>query len=85
MNPIWRSLSAENAAAIGLGKAATHIVNYQFIANFVKLGGTAATLGLALVIVFTAKSSRYKALGKLSLIPSLFNINEPLIFGMPMF
>ena len=83
MNPIWRSLSAENAAAIGLGKAATHIVNYQFIANFVKLGGTAATLGLALVIVFTAKSSRYKALGKLSLIPSLFNINEPLIFGMP--
>ena len=46
-------------------------------------GGTAATLGLALVIVFTAKSSRYKALGKLSLIPSLFNINEPLIFGMP--
>ena len=83
MNPIWRSLSAENAAAIGLGKAATHIINYQFIANFVKLGGTAATLGLALVIVFTAKSSRYKALGKLSLIPSLFNINEPLIFGMP--
>mgnify|MGYP000484377150 CR=1 FL=1 len=84
MNPIWRSLSAENAAAIGLGKAATHIVNYQFIANFVKLGGTAATLGLALVIVFTAKSSRYKALGKLSLIPSLFNINEPLIFGLPL-
>ena len=65
------------------GLHATHIINYQFIANFVKLGGTAATLGLALVIVFTAKSSRYKALGKLSLIPSLFNINEPLIFGMP--
>lgn len=83
MNPIWRSLSAENAAALEMGQAATNIVNYQFIANFVKLGGTAATLGLAIVIVLTAKSSQYKALGRISLIPSLFNINEPLVFGVP--
>ncbi len=83
MNPIWRSLSAENAAALELGQAATNIVNYQFIANFVKIGGTAATLGLAIVILLTAKSSQYKALGKLSIVPALFNINEPIVFGLP--
>ena len=32
---------------------------------------------------FTAKSERYKALGKLSLGPAFFNINEPLLFGFP--
>lgn len=83
MNPIWRALSAENAAAVEMGLAATNIVNYQFIANFVKLGGTAATIGLAIVCFFTAKSSQYKTLGKLSIVPSLFNINEPIVFGMP--
>jgi len=83
MNPIWRALSAENAAAIEMGLAAENIVNYQFIANFVKIGGTAATIGLAIICVLTAKSSQYKTLGKLSIIPSFFNINEPLIFGMP--
>lgn len=83
MNPIWRSLSAENAAALELGQAATNIVNYQFIANFVKIGGTAATLGLAIIILLTAKSSQYKALGKLSIVPALFNINEPIVFGLP--
>lgn len=83
MNPIWYALSAENAAAVEAGLLPTNIVNYQFIANFVKIGGTSATLGLVLVMVITAKSSQYKALGKLGLIPSLFNINEPIIFGVP--
>lgn len=46
------------------------------------LGGNGNTLGL-LISMFTAKSKRYKSMLKLSFIPNLFNINEPLIFGMP--
>ena len=47
------------------------------------LGGTGNTLGLSLLMPFTAKSERYKALGKLNIGPAIFNINEPLIFGLP--
>lgn len=60
-----------------------NVVNYQFIAHFVKIGGVAATLGLALACFLKARSNQYKALGRLSIIPSIFNINEPIIFGIP--
>jgi len=83
MNPIWYSLSAENAAAFEAGLALPNIVNYQFIAHFVKIGGAAATLGLALACVFRSRSNQYKTLGRLAIVPSIFNINEPLIFGVP--
>lgn len=45
-------------------------------------GGQGATIGLVLSMI-TAKSQRYKEMFKLTLVPSIFNINEPLIFGMP--
>lgn len=47
------------------------------------LGGNGNTLGLILSM-FTAKSERYKSMLKLAIIPNVFNINEPLIFGMPL-
>jgi PTS system cellobiose-specific IIC component len=83
MNPIWLTLTAENAAAYSAGAALPNIVNAQFYGNFVKLGGAGATLGLAFCAIMFAKSKQYKTLGKLSLGPALFNINEPLIFGLP--
>lgn len=46
------------------------------------LGASGNTLGL-LISMFSAKSERYKSILKLSLVPHIFNINEPLIFGMP--
>lgn len=83
MNPIWYSLSAENLAAFEAGIALPHIVNYQFISFFVKLGGVGATLSLTLLCLFKSQSDQYKALGKLGIGASLFNINEPIIFGFP--
>ena len=83
MNPIWYALSAENLAAVKAGIAMPNIVNYQFISFFVKLGGVGATLSLTLLCLFKSKSDQYKALGKLGIGASLFNINEPIIFGFP--
>ena len=83
MNPIWFAQSAENLAAFEAGLAMPHIVNYQFISFFVKLGGVGATLSLTLLCLFKAKSDQYRALGKLGIGASLFNINEPIIFGFP--
>lgn len=46
-------------------------------------GGTGATLGLVLLMALTAKSRYFRQLGRMSLGPGLFNINEPVIFGAP--
>ena len=47
------------------------------------VGGSGVTLSLAIMIAFLAKSKRLRLIGKSTLIPSLCNINEPLIFGIP--
>lgn len=83
MTPIWTALAVENAEAFAKGEVLPNIVNMQFYSNFIKLGGASATIGLAIACMFFAKSSQYKTLGKLSFAPGIFNINEPLIFGMP--
>ncbi len=46
-------------------------------------GGTGATLGLVILMSLTAKSQYFKKLGRMSLAPGVFNINEPVIFGTP--
>lgn len=46
-------------------------------------GGTGATLGLVVLMSLMAKSQYFKKLGRMSLGPGIFNINEPVIFGTP--
>lgn len=55
----------------------------EFNNAFVVLGGSGATLGLVIFIAFIARSKQLKVLGKAALVPGIFNINEPLIFGLP--
>ncbi|MCC6117925.1 PTS sugar transporter subunit IIC [Lactiplantibacillus plantarum] len=83
LQPIWLSAMAQNAAAMAKGKTLPYIVTQQFFDQFVRLGGCGATLSLAILILFMAKSANLKSLGKLITGPSLFNINEPVIFGVP--
>ena len=47
-------------------------------------GGSGATLGFTLFIAFMAKSEQLKVLGRTAVVPAIFNINEPIIFGVPM-
>ncbi|MED3084856.1 PTS sugar transporter subunit IIC [Bacillus toyonensis] len=49
----------------------------------VVIGGTGNTLGLAINLLF-AKSEQYKSLGKIGIVPNIFNINEPIVFGLPL-
>ncbi|NLC64881.1 MAG: PTS sugar transporter subunit IIC [Erysipelothrix sp.] len=83
---VWVALGAENMAAFEAGVALSempNIVNTAYFGVFVLLGGSGATLGLAIYMTFFAKSKRYKTLGRLALPGSIFGINEPLIFGLP--
>ncbi|EHN58739.1 MULTISPECIES: PTS sugar transporter subunit IIC [Oenococcus] len=83
MTPIWLALTAQNAAAFAAGKAIPNIVNYQFYNNFIKIGGSGATFGLCLLLLFFAHSKQFKAIGRLAIGPEIFTINEPIIFGLP--
>lgn len=86
LDPILYSNLGENAAAFAAGTAAIalpHIVTEPFWWNFMAIGGSGATLGLAFLAI-TSKSKQIKTIGKIAFVPSFFNINEPLIFGLPL-
>lgn len=86
--PILQSNMADNQGIIDSGKELTianggHIFTQQFWDNFLCMTGAGIVIGLVLFITFFAKSKQLKELGKLAFIPNLFNINEPIIFGVP--
>jgi cellobiose PTS system EIIC component len=84
MSPIWLALVDENRIAFTSGKEIPNIVNVQFMDIFYSIGGSGTTLGLALLLVLKSRSQQLKQLGRLAIAPGLFNINEPIIFGLPM-
>lgn len=81
--PILLQLFEANAQAYISGEAIPYILTNQFYYAFVWIGGGGGTLGLVILMAFVAKSKYMKVLGKSSLAPCLFNINEPIVFGTP--
>lgn len=73
---------AANEAAIAAGKAPIYAATYG-TDTMIWAGGTGATIGLVILMAFCAKSKQLKTIGRMSLGPGLFNINEPVIFGTP--
>ncbi len=80
--PFWMTQLAENADAVKAGAEASGIVTEPFFHMFTHLGGSGATWGLVIFMLFSA-SVQLKQVGKTALIPAIFNINEPVIFGLP--
>lgn len=81
--PLWLILLDQNAAAAAAGTALPAIAAEPFFQWFIWIGGSGCTIGLALLLAFRAKSSYASKLGKASILPVIFNINEPIIFGTP--
>lgn len=50
---------------------------------FANYGGSGMTLGLLLAIFIASRRADYRDIAKMAFIPGLFNINEPVIFGLP--
>ncbi len=82
--PLWLVLLAENATAYAAGEAIPHVVCEPFFQWFVQIGGSGCTISLAVLLLFASRSKYGKAMGKATIIPAIFNINEPLIFGVPL-
>lgn len=77
INPILLVALTENI------NGSSNIFAGDFVNMYIFIGGAGSTLGLVLLMIFAAKSDQLKVLGKAALLPGLFNINEPVIFGAP--
>lgn len=72
-----------NVLALSLGNVPTEILTKEFFYVFVLIGGCGASLCLLISIFLFGKHRSSKFLGKMAVIPMLFNVNELMVFGLP--
>ena len=77
---LWMAMDAQNLSAISAGQVPPNITGYAFF-TIISWGGT--SLGLVLLMLI-AKSKQYREIGKVGLVPILFGIGEPVVFGTPL-
>ncbi|GAA0433012.1 PTS transporter subunit EIIC [Virgibacillus salarius] len=81
--PIWVSGVEQNAANVSQSIQPENIHVFETMMAWVWIGGMGTTLPLVVLMVLLAKSKHLKAIGRVTIVPSIFNINEPVIFGSP--
>ena len=62
---------------------ALSVFNSGFITVYAVNGGSGATMGLLIAIFIASKREDYRAIANLALMPGIFEINEPVVFGLP--
>jgi cellobiose PTS system EIIC component len=80
--PIFLQYLAANVEAVRAGHALPYVTAYGFFTTFVNVGGTGATIALALVL-WRSKDPGFRQVSRLSLPTQIFQINEPMFFGLP--
>lgn len=80
--PIFLQFLTENVAAMTHGQPLPNVTAYGFFTTFVNVGGTGATIALALIMV-NSKEPGFRKISRLSLPTQVFQINEPIFFGFP--
>jgi PTS system cellobiose-specific IIC component len=80
--PVFLQFLAANVTALAEGRPPPHITANGFFSTFVNVGGTGATLGLALVL-WRSRDPGLRQVARLSLPTQVFQINEPIFFGVP--
>lgn len=74
---------AANQAAAAAGNAPTEILTKQFFDCFVLMGGCGSAICLLIAILLFSKNRARRGLGWSAAFPMLFNINELMVFGLP--
>lgn len=80
--PVFLAALAANAEAMNAGQPLPNITALGFFTTFVNVGGTGATIALALIMV-NSKEPGFRQVSRLSLPTQVFQINEPIFFGFP--
>jgi PTS system cellobiose-specific IIC component len=82
VGPVFLRYLAANVEAWERSAPLPYPTALGFFTTFVNVGGTGATLALALVLV-TSRNPVHRRISRLSLPAQVFQINEPLFFGLP--
>ena len=80
--PIFLQYLAANVAAVSAGQPLPYVTAYGFFTTFVNVGGTGATIALALVL-WRSRDPGFRRISRLSMSTQIFQINEPIFFGLP--
>jgi PTS system cellobiose-specific IIC component len=87
LDPVMRSvfmpLATANAELLQQGLEMQYIVTKSFFDGFVYMGGSGTTVGLLAAIYVFSKNKAHRSIAKIATPTSLFNINEPVVFGIP--
>ncbi len=88
VGPLLQANSLDNAKILAAHKALTvqnggHVVTQALLDQFGTVTGSGITIGLVIFMLVFAKSAQMKSLGALEIAPAIFNINEPILFGLP--
>lgn len=85
VKPILMAGIAANAEMALAGGSPIYIVTTEtiFTTALIAMGGLGGTLPLNFLMLFKCKSKKLKTMGKICIGPSIFNINEPLVYGAP--
>ncbi len=82
IRPLWMENQTDNIAAIQAGVTPPHIITEQFF-DMIWMGGAGATLSLVIAMLIFARSKSMREVARLGAGASVFNINEPVLFGLP--
>jgi len=80
--PIFLQYLSANVDAVTRGMPLPYVTAYGFFTTFVNVGGTGATIALALVL-WNSREASLRQVSRLSLPTQIFQINEPIFFGLP--
>jgi PTS system cellobiose-specific IIC component len=80
--PIFLQFLSDNVTAMTQGQPLPNVTAYGFFTTFVNVGGTGATIALALIML-NSKEPGFRKVSRLSLPTQVFQINEPIFFGFP--
>jgi PTS system cellobiose-specific IIC component len=81
---VYLPMATANMEAYAAGKELPNILGNTFYNAYSGIGGAGGTLSLCIIILLFAKSKQNKEMGKLGIVPGLFTINEPVVFGYPL-
>lgn len=83
LEPLLIVNMTENMAAFAAGEPIPNIINVSMVPGFGMMGGSGSTICLVIATLLFSKYKPSRDIVKLSMVPGLFNINEPMIFGYP--
>lgn len=83
-SPLSAAALAANIAAVEAGQAAAQPLTRGLWTVFIVVGGAGLTLSLIFAILMFSKRQDHRAIAKLSLLPGICGIGEPMVFGLPL-